>query len=259
MVELNVAESTQKLGIEHLIEIMKVLRSPEGCPWDREQTHKSIRNEVLEEAYEVCDAIDNEDADALCEELGDLLLQVAFHATIAAEKSDFDFKDVTDGICRKLIFRHPHVFKDAKADNSAQVLDLWDEVKRQEKHQTTYTDTLTSVPKAFPALMRAAKVEKRGFKGGIEIDNSPETLLDSTEELKKAIEKGDKLLTERVYGDLLFKLASLQRTLGINSEQALNDATERFIKDFEDAEKRAQMITEKPTPTEIGQAFGNAK
>lgn len=259
MIELNVTESAKKLGVEHLLEIMKVLRSPEGCPWDREQTNKSIRNEVLEEAYEVCDAIDNEDTEALCEELGDLLLQVAFHATMAAEKSDFDFNDVTDGICRKLIFRHPHVFKDAKADNSAQVLDLWDEVKRQEKHQSTYTDTLKSVPKAFPALMRAAKVEKRGFKGGVEIDNSPETLLEKTEELKKAIETGDKLLAEKTYGDLLFKLASLQRTLGINSEQALNDATDSFIKDFETAEKRAQKTTEKPTPTEIGQAFGDIK
>ena len=259
MIKLNVTESTEKLSVEHLLEIMKALRSPEGCPWDREQTYKSIRNEVLEEAYEVCDAIDNEDTEALCEELGDLLLQVAFHATMAAEKSDFDFNDVTDGICRKLIFRHPHVFKDAKADNSAQVLDLWDEVKRQEKHQSTYTDTLKSVPKAFPALMRAAKVEKRGFKGGVEIDNSPEALLEKTEELKKAIETGDKPLTEKTYGDLLFKLAALQRTLGINSEQALNDATERFIKDFEDAEERAKKKTEKPTPIEIGQAFGNIK
>lgn len=255
MIELNVAECTKKLGVEHLMEIMRVLRSPEGCPWDREQTYKSIRNEVLEEAYEVCDAIDNEDTEALCEELGDLLLQVAFHATMAQEKSDFDFSDVTDGICRKLILRHPHVFKDAKADNSAQVLDMWDEIKREEKHQSTYADTLKSVPKAFPALMRAAKVEKRGFKGGVEIDNSPETLLEKAGELKNAIEAGDKSYIEKTYGELLFKLASLQRTLGINSEQALNGATERFIKDFEDAEKRAQKENLKATPSEIGQAF----
>ena len=255
MIELNVVEKAQKLGVEHLLEIMKALRSPEGCPWDREQTYKSIRNEVLEEAYEVCDAIDNEDMESLCEELGDLLLQVAFHSTIAAEKGDFDFSDVTDGICRKLILRHPHVFKDAKADNSAQVLDLWDEIKKEEKNQATYTDTLKSVPKAFPALMRAAKVEKRGFKGGVDIDNSPETLLKQTEELKGAIEAEDKSLIQKVYGQLLFNLASLQRTLGINSEQALNDATERFIKEFEEAEKRAQKGAQMPTPKEIGQAF----
>lgn len=255
MIKLNVVEKAQKLGVEHLLEIMKALRSPEGCPWDREQTYKSIRNEVLEEAYEVCDAIDNEDMESLCEELGDLLLQVAFHSTIAAEKGDFDFSDVTDGICRKLILRHPHVFKDAKADNSAQVLDLWDEIKKEEKNQATYTDTLKSVPKAFPALMRAAKVEKRGFKGGVDIDNSPETLLKQTEELKGAIEAEDKSLIQKVYGQLLFNLASLQRTLGINSEQALNDATERFIKEFEEAEKRAQKGAQMPTPKEIGQAF----
>ena len=255
MIKLNLVESTEKLGVEQLLEIMKALRSPEGCPWDREQTYKSIRNDLLEEAYEVCDAIDNEDTEALCEELGDLLLQVAFHSTMAQEKGDFDFSDVTDGICRKLILRHPHVFKEAKADNSAQVLDLWDEIKKEEKSQETFTDTLKSVPKAFPALMRAAKVEKRGFKGGVEIDNSPEVLIKQTEELKNAIEAEDKSLTQKIYGDLLFNLASLQRKLGINSEQALNDATERFIIEFEDAEKRAQKGAEKPTPKEIGQAF----
>ncbi len=255
MIQLNVAESAQKLEVEHLLEIMRALRSPEGCPWDREQTYKSIRNEVLEEAYEVCDAIDNEDTAALCEELGDLLLQVVFHSVMAEENGDFCFSDVTDGICRKLILRHPHVFKDAKADNSAQVLDLWDEVKRQEKHQSTYTDTLKSVPKAFPALMRAAKVEKRGFKGGAGIDNSPQILLGKTKELQSAIETEDKLYIEKVYGELLFNLASLQRTLGINSEEALNKATDNFIKEFEEAELTAQKATQKPTPTEIGQAF----
>ena len=255
MIKLSLVDNAEKLGLEHLLEIMRVLRSPQGCPWDREQTYKSIRNEVLEEAYEVCDAIDNEDTTALCEELGDLLLQVVFHSTMAAEKGDFDFNDVTDGICRKLILRHPHVFKDAKADNSAQVLDLWDEVKRQEKHQESYTDTLKSVPKAFPALMRAAKVEKRGFKGGVEIDNSTETLLEKTKLLETAIKTEDKPLIQKTYGELLFKLASLQRTLGINSEEALNNATESFIEEFEKAEKKAQKGTDKPTPTEIGQAF----
>ena len=255
MIELYVAECGEKLGIEQLLEIMRVLRSPEGCPWDREQTYKSIRNEVLEEAYEVCDAIDTEDTTALCEELGDLLLQVVFHSTMAAEKGDFDFSDVTDGICRKLILRHPHVFKDARAENSAQVLDLWDEIKKKEKHQSTYTDTLKSVPKAFPALMRAAKVEKRGFKGGVELDNSPEVLTQKTENLNNAIKTGDKSLIEKAYGEILFSLASLQRTLGVNSEEALNTATDNFIKEFENAEKKAQMKTEKPSPSEIGQAF----
>ena len=209
MIQLNVVECAEKLGIEHLLEIMKVLRSPEGCPWDREQTYQSIRNEVLEEAYEVCDAIDQNDKVSLCEELGDLLLQVVFHSTMASELGDFSFSDVTDGICRKLILRHPHVFKDAKADDSAQVLDLWDEIKKEEKHQESYTDTLRSVPAAFPALMRAAKVEKRAFKGGVEKDTSAESILNKTQELVSAVEKDDKAATYEAYGELLFTLAAL--------------------------------------------------
>lgn len=255
MIKSSILENDCKLNIDNLLEIMRVLRSPEGCPWDREQTYKSIRNEVLEEAYEVCDAIDQKDKVSLCEELGDLLLQVVFHSTMAKELGDFDFEDVTDGICRKLILRHPHVFKNAKAENSAQVLDMWDEIKKKEKNQESYTDTLRSVPAAFPALMRAAKVEKRAFKGGVEIDNSAQSLLEKTKELTEVFEKGDKFSISKTYGELLFILASLQRKLDINSEEALNNATSEFIEKFERAEEKARKINSEPTPKEIGQAF----
>ncbi len=259
MIKFHLVKNKRKLTIDNLLEIMRILRSPEGCPWDREQTYKSIRNEVLEEAYEVCDAIDQNDKVSLCEELGDLLLQVVFHSTMASELGDFNFDDVTDGICRKLILRHPHVFKDAKAENSAQVLDMWDEIKKQEKNQQSYTDTLKSVPAAFPALMRAAKVEKRASKGGVEIDNSAEAVFKKTNELEKAIKEGDESWAYEAYGDLLFTLASLQRKLGINSEEALNAATEKFIKRFEKAESKAQASESRPTPAEIGQAFKDVK
>lgn len=255
MIKFSVAENGHKLNIEDLLEIMRILRGPQGCPWDREQTYQSIRNEVLEEAYEVCDAIDHNDKGSLCEELGDLLLQVVFHSNMAEELGDFDFLDVTDGICRKLILRHPHVFKDAKAENSSQVLDMWDEIKKKEKNQESFTDTLKSVPTAFPALMRAAKVEKRGFKGGVEIDNSGDAVLNQTKEFLAVVEKGDKPSVSEKYGQLLFTLASLQRKLDINSEEALNNATAEFIEKFEKAEMKAKKQDANPTPQEIGQAF----
>lgn len=177
-----------KYVTQSLIDILEILRSPGGCPWDREQTHKSIRNDTLEEAYEVADAIDNDDAAALCEELGDMLLQVIFHSRIAEENGLFKYEDVVDGICRKLILRHPHVFGDAEADSSSEVLDLWDAIKKQEKHQTSFTETLKSVPKAFPPEMRAAKVQKRARKAGERFDCifADESIKDATENLKIA-------------------------------------------------------------------------
>ena len=187
---------------------MKILRAPGGCPWDIEQTHKSIRNDLLEEAYEVADAIDTDDNTALCEELGDLLLQVVFHSAISEEENTFDYSDVVDGIARKLVLRHPHVFGEAKADNSSEVLDLWDDIKKEEKHQATATDTLKSVPRAFPALMRSAKVQKRAKKAGFEfLDPVKSGNIESlSEELRQHYEKGDKQSAREVYGKLLFEL-----------------------------------------------------
>lgn len=160
MIEIN----KEKYNIDDLLEIMKELRSPNGCPWDREQDHHSIRNDFIEETYEAIDAIDRDDATDMCEELGDVLLQVVFHSQIEAEKKSFDFTDVCDGICKKLIERHPHVFGSVNVNNSDEVLDNWDKIKQKSKNQTTYTDTLKSVPMAFPALLRAEKVQKRAKK-----------------------------------------------------------------------------------------------
>lgn len=198
-----------KYTTEGLIHILQILRSPGGCPWDMEQTHASIRNDTLEEAYEVADAIDNDDAEALCEELGDMLLQVIFHSRIAEENNRFCYEDVVDGICRKLILRHPHVFGDIKVDGSGEVLDLWDSIKKEEKHQTSYTDTLKSVPKAFAAPMRAAKVQKRASKAGERFEG-----LLQDESLKIAMDK--------------FELA----------EKELNNAIDNFISKFEEIEKQ---------------------
>ncbi len=235
MVNLVIRGSSGKYTTDDLLNILVILRSPEGCPWDREQTHKSIRNDALEEVYEVADAIDNDDKEALCEELGDMLLQVIFHSRIAEENEDFSYSDVVDGICRKLILRHPHVFGDKNAENSAEVLDLWDEIKREEKHQETATDTLKSVPRAFPALMRSAKVQKRALKAGAEYQG--DIIEDKLALFEEAKASGDKSETQKAYGELLFYAVAEAQALKIDSEQALAAVTDEFISRFEEAEK----------------------
>ncbi len=221
-----------KYTFTQLLEIMRVLRSPDGCPWDREQTHGSIRNDAIEEIYEVADAIDTQDDAALCEELGDVLLQVVFHAQIAQEEGSFTFDDIVDTIAKKLVLRHPHVFAESHVDSSVEVLDLWDSIKKEEKHQETFTDTLKSVPRAFPALMRAAKLQKRAIKAGFSFDSvSVEDKLRIFQNANSAEEKF------AAYGELLFAVAGLQNVIKINAEEALNVASDRFIDAFEQDEK----------------------
>lgn len=236
MVKIIAEGNNGRYSAAQLLEIMEALRSPDGCPWDREQTHKSIRNDAIEEIYEVADAIDQGDKEALCEELGDVLLQVVFHAQIARENGDFAFEDVVDGICKKLILRHPHVFGEESIETSSAVLDRWDAIKKQEKHQETATDTLKSVPKAFPALMRAAKVQKRAGKAGAVVENPVDNgeLLKAVDELKNA---GSDAERYAAYGKLLFLSAGLQNSLKINAEEALAAATDSYISDFEEKEK----------------------
>ena len=155
-------------GVEDLLHIMELLRAPEGCPWDQEQTHQSIRRNMLEEAYEAVEAIDEEDPEHLKEELGDVLLQVVFHACMAAEEGLFTFDDVVDGVAKKMVFRHPHVFGTVRAEDSVQALDTWDAQKREEKAQRTATDTLEAVARSLPALIRAEKVQIKAAKAGFD-------------------------------------------------------------------------------------------
>lgn len=240
MVKIIAEGNDGKYSAKQLLEIMEALRSPDGCPWDREQTHQSIRNDAIEEIYEVADAIDSSDKDALCEELGDVLLQVVFHAQIARENGDFTFEDVVDGICKKLVLRHPHVFAEEHIETSSDVLDRWDAIKKQEKRQETATETLKSVPKAFPALMRAAKVQKRAGKAGVVLENPIEN-----GELEKAVDllKNAKSDSEKfeAYGKLLFLSAGIQNSLKINAEEALAAATDSYISDFEEKEKNGTL------------------
>ena len=157
---------------EDFLEIMRLLRAPGGCPWDREQTHSSIRRNFLEETYEVLDAIDHDDASGMCEELGDVLMQVAFHAQIEAERGRFTMANVVDGVARKLVYRHPHVFGDVQADTSQQVLANWDVLKRREKGQRSTADAVEAVPHTLPALWRAEKIQSKTAKAGFDWTSS---------------------------------------------------------------------------------------
>ena len=165
-------EKKDKYTIEDLLEIMKILRAPGGCPWDREQDHHSIRASFIEETYEAVEAIDTDNTELLKEELGDVLLQVVFHSRIEEEAGRFNFDDVADGICKKMIVRHPHVFGDVTVENSADVLKNWDEIKKKTKSQKTQTEVLQSVSPALPALMRSAKVQHKAAKVGFDWENA---------------------------------------------------------------------------------------
>lgn len=233
-------EYKENYNVDDLVRIMEILRSEEGCPWDKEQTHDSIRNNFLEEVYEVCDAIDRDDKEDMKEELGDVLLQVVFHTQIEKEQNGFDLQEVADGVCKKLILRHPHIFGDVVAETSDKVLDNWDKIKMQEKGQESYTDTLKSVPKAFPSLMRAAKVQKRAKKANFDWEDVYEPLFkvgEELSELEEAIENGCPMSISEEFGDLLFAVVNVSRFIGVDAEEALARATDKFIDRFEKVEK----------------------
>ena len=222
---------------------MKMLRAPGGCPWDREQTHKSIRQNFIEETYEVIEAIDTEDRELLKEELGDVLLQVVFHSEMESEVGSFDINDVCDGICKKLIVRHPHIFADVKADTTDEVLSNWDKIKMQTKSQKTQSDAMDSVSKSLPSLMRSEKLQKKAAKVGFDwpdVSGALQKVEEETQELKKAIEDGDKKGMEEELGDLLFSVVNVSRFLKVDSEEALYHACDKFTNRFRMVEALAK-------------------
>lgn len=226
--------------IDDLIQIMELLRAPGGCPWDRAQTHQSIRANMLEEAYEAADAIDSMDMDNLKEELGDVLLQVVFHARMAQEAGAFTFDDVVDGICKKLVYRHPHVFGTASAGDPEGALSAWDAQKRTEKGQRTTADAMDSVARALPALTRAAKLQGKAAKAGFDwrdISPAMDKLSEELEELETAIAENTNV--EEELGDLLFAAVKVGRFAGVDGETALQKACEKFIRRFRRVEELA--------------------
>ncbi len=233
-------EQKPHYGIADLQEIVRLLRSPEGCPWDKEQTHQSIRNDFLEEAYEAVEAIDLLDMALLREELGDVLLQVVFHCSLAQDERAFDFDAVCDEICKKLIVRHPHVFGDVTAEDTDTVLKNWDAIKKETKGQETYADTLESVAKSLPALTRAQKVGKRAARAGMDFADAAaafDCVRAERAELQAAISEGDAAMMEEELGDLLFSCVNTARHLHIDAEQALTAATNKFIRRFAETER----------------------
>ena len=227
----------ERYCFDDLVTVVEVLRSDVGCPWDREQDHKSIRKDLIEETYEVVEAIDTEDPELLREELGDVMLQVVFHARIEEEEKRFCIDDVANDICVKLIHRHPHVFGDVVARTSEKVLSNWEKIKSEEKERRTVTDKLRSIPPMLPALMRAEKVGKKAACFDFE---NKEQVMDKVREelceLGEAIEENDAAHIEEEMGDLLLTVTSLCRKLGVEPEVALNKATEKFINRFETLE-----------------------
>ena len=213
---------------EDLVAIVKLLRSENGCAWDREQTHKSMRKDFIEDVYEVIEAIDTEDKTLLTEELGDVLLQVVFHSRIAEENGDFDINDVADGICKKLIHRHPHVFGDVKVKDSAEILENWGEIKKKEKRQTTPAKELDDVARSLPSLMRTQKIIKRGQKANvISKDNSFALagLVKAVSEIEKKFESPDM----ESLSDLLYYAAMILQNNNIDGESLIYDRCEDII------------------------------
>jgi len=222
---------------------MDKLRSPDGCPWDREQNHESIRRNLIEETYEVAEAIDSHDTQLLREELGDMLLQIVFHAQIEKEQGSFDFDDVCDGICKKLVSRHPHVFSDVAAKDAGQALQSWDAAKRIEKGGKSEGEMLEGVSKALPALMRSEKVQSRAAKAGFDYEHAHEAMSDLKSELlelEQAIESGDRNSIREELGDLLFAAVNVSRFASVDAEESLAGSCDKFISRFSRVEELAR-------------------
>lgn len=236
-------QTKDRYTVEDLLAIMERLRSPGGCPWDREQTHESIATDFLEETHEALEAIRQQDTAGLCEELGDVLLQVVFHSRIEEEKGGFAFADVVDGICKKLVVRHPHVFGEMTVDGTGQVLQNWDAIKRQTKGGKTQAELLDGVPRSLPALMRAAKVQNRAKRVGFdwpEITGALGALESETAEFKEALASENPVAIEEELGDLLFSAVNVSRFLHVDAEQALTASTDKFIRRFARVEELAK-------------------
>ncbi len=252
MAKVKKLENDERYSIDDLIEIMSQLRNPDGgCPWDLEQDFKSIAPHTIEEAYEVADAIDNNDMQNLREELGDLLFQSVFHAQMASEEQHFDLHDVIHDISAKMVYRHPHVFGDKSATSASDVNSIWDEQKSKEKKSYEGKSALDGVPLALPSLLRAQKLQKKAAKTGFEWTKA-EDILDKLEEeigeFRDAAASNSLQDKREELGDMLFVVANLGRIMGINPEEALRDCNTKFERRFngmeDDLSKEDKVISD---------------
>lgn len=232
----------EKYTVDDLVKIIAVLRAPGGCPWDREQTHESIKKNFIEETYEVVEAINKKSPEMLREELGDVMLQIVLHTQMETEIGSFTFDDVCDEICKKLIVRHPHVFGDMTVSSTGEVLSNWDAIKMLTKKQKNVSESIDSIPRELPALMRAQKVQHKAAKAGFDwdvIDGALDKVYEEADEIKGAIaEKSDAHTAEEI-GDLLFACVNVCRFAHVDGEEALTAATDKFAERFKITERLA--------------------
>lgn len=234
-----------KKDFNDLVEIIDTLRGEDGCPWDMEQTHESIKNELLEEAYEVIDAINNDDIDSMIEELGDVLLHVVFHSSIGKDDGYFNIYDVISAICNKMIYRHPHVFGNKEVSSSEEVLKNWEEIKKTEKEFETITEEMNAIAKALPSLIKAHKIQKKAARVGFDWDRVEDAADKVKEELNEVLDvykTGNKDKIKGEVGDLIFACVNISRMLDINEEEALNTTIKKFISRFSFIEEEALKI-----------------
>lgn len=230
----------ERYDFADLVHMVEVLRAPGGCPWDRAQTNESIKGNVIEEAYELADAIERGDDDGILEETGDILLQAAFHSLMKEEQGVFNATDATTANVKKLIFRHSHIFGGDKAASESEALGVWDKNKLKEKHMTTFGESVAAVPKNFPACMRAQKVGKRAAKSGMDFlspVSASEKLWEEVKEMVAAMQQGDKPAVFDEAGDVLFAAVNTCRLAGVDCEEALRAATDKFVRRFVECEK----------------------
>lgn len=255
-----------RYGWDDLVEVVRALRGPGGCPWDRAQTHASIRRDLLEETWEVADALDRDDPAAIREELGDLLLQAVFHAQIESERGRSDIGDVVDGVVRKLIYRHPHVFGDAEARDGQAALDDWEARKRREKGQSSTADAIEAVPHTLPALWRAEKIQKKAGRAGFDwtfADGALSKLEEEVREVRDALDAGlppdaPHSIREEV-GDVLFMASEIAQRSGVDPEDALHRACDKFQRRFRLVESMADRPLSECGQDELRSLWGAAK
>ncbi len=255
-------ECKTRFGLYDIVAIMQRLRDVDGCPWDAEQTHRTLRQFLLEEAYEAVQAIDDDDMFALYDELGDVLLQIAFHAQIGAEYGAFDIDDVASAVCSKMILRHPHVFGDVQVSGSGDVLKNWEEIKKKEKGNETYTSVLRDIPQTMGAMMRAFKIQKKAGNVGFDWDDALpalEKVKEETAEFEAELAKRNEDLMEQEAGDWLFAIINVLRLLKINPEVALSRTCEKFIRRFAYMEEHAAKSLKELTLAEMDALWEQAK
>ncbi len=254
-------------GYEDLLGIMNLLRTPGGCPWDREQTHESLRRNFLEESCEVVEAIDRGDRAALCEELGDALLQVVFHAQLEKEQGGFTMDDVVDGICKKLVYRHPHVFGTVEVKDASEELDRWEVLKRREKGQKTAADAVDAVARTLPALWRAEKMQGKAAKAGFDWPDGSgvlDKLEEEAGELRQAAEDTARPVdaphgVNEEVGDVLFMAAKIAQRNGVDPEEALHASCDKFARRFRFVEEHASAGLDSLSPEEKLLLWNRAK